>query len=79
MKPFALVDCPMPGAEPQGVKASFQDLRAKAQHHRAEHIESQIPSKLKQGIRAEAQSPPGLKRETLELKPGDLIGVVGFS
>ena len=76
MKPFALVDCPMPGAEPQGVKASFQDLRAEAQHHRAEHIESQIPSKLKPRMRAKAQSPSGLKLETLELKPGDLIVVV---
>ena len=71
MKPFAL--------EPQGVKGSLQDLKAKTQHHRAEHIESQIPSKLKPGMRAKAQSPSGLKLETLELKLRDLIGVVGFS
>ena len=79
MKPFALVDCAMPGAEPQGMKASFADLRAQAQPHRAEHSESQIPSELKPGIRAKAQCPSGLKLETPELKPGDLIGVVGFS
>ena len=69
----------MPGAEPQGMKSNFHDLRTKAQHHRAKHVETQMPSKLNPGIRAKAQGPSGLKLESSVLKPRDLLGDVGSS